>query len=195
MSDHIATRPYIYQPEAVFNKDGTENKKIYGISGPNTENYFGRRFTKEEAQLELEKLLRNHKEHNEKISEIKNTFIKERYLNFVKCEEREDGISFRHLTKKIFVITSIELKENQKWLHVSISKRDLKNRMVDVSWGEMRDIKEQFIGDRYAYIVFPPKENYVNIAQVFHLWSCLESENGKVLPEFSGIIEGLGRSI
>jgi len=126
---------------------------------------------------------------------MKSGIIKQQYLNFLKVEERLDGASFKHFTKNLFVIISKEVKEGQNWLHVSVSKRDLKNRMTDISWDELREIKDQFIGDRYAYMVFPPKDYYVNISHVFHLWSCLESENGKVLPEFSGIIEGLGRSI
>lgn len=59
MSDWNPKAPYIYQPEAVYAKDGSENKRIYGLAGPGAEKYFfsGQRFTREEAEKELNKLL------------------------------------------------------------------------------------------------------------------------------------------
>ena len=56
MSDRQSGQPYIayiYQPEPIFKKDGTENKVIYGISGPGTEEFFGKRYTREDAEKAL----------------------------------------------------------------------------------------------------------------------------------------------
>ena len=114
-------------------------------------------------------------------------------LSFVKIQQRADGCAFKHYQKPMYVIIDESLKDGELWRHVSVSKRDHKDRLVDVSWEEICDVKDKFIGDRYAYMVFPPKENYVNIAHVFHLWCRVH--NDKVLPEFSRIINGIGRSI
>ena len=114
-------------------------------------------------------------------------------IGFVVREDRLDGVAFSCPRRGIVVISSFGEFEGQTWQHVSVLKRDHKNRMIDVSWEEICEIKEKFIGDKYAYMVFPPKDKYVNIAHVFHLWQRID--NDKVLPEFSAIIPGLGRSI
>ncbi len=115
------------------------------------------------------------------------------YVDFIEMERRLDGSSWKHRNKPLIVINSINTFEGQEWQHVSISKRDIKGRMVDVSWEEICEVKDKFIGNKYAYMVFPPKEKYVNISHVFHLWRRIE--NDKVLPEFSSVIPGIGRSI
>lgn len=58
MSDYEPTKPYIYQPEPVYAKDGTENERIYGLAGPGVEKYFGKRFTREEAEKILLEVLK-----------------------------------------------------------------------------------------------------------------------------------------
>lgn len=50
MSNIEPTKPYIYQPEPVYAKDGRENVRIFGVAGPGAERYFGKRFTREEAE-------------------------------------------------------------------------------------------------------------------------------------------------
>jgi hypothetical protein len=55
---------------------------------------------------------------------------------------------------------------------------------------DMVMVNEAFIGDRYAYAVFPPSEQYVNVhLNCLHLWSLAERD-GRVLPEFSGLVLG-----
>lgn len=56
MSDWEPTKPYIYQPEPVFAKDGTPNVRIYGVAGPGAEDYWGQRFTRAEAERILAKI-------------------------------------------------------------------------------------------------------------------------------------------
>ena len=114
-------------------------------------------------------------------------------IDFFKVQEKLDGSSWKHVSKNLFVISSTSIIGEYEWKHVSVSKRDIKGRMVDVSWEEICEIKEKFIGDKYAYMVFPPKDKYVNIAHVFHLWQRTVSD--MVLPEFSALIPGIGRSI
>lgn len=47
MSDYTPTKAYVYQPDA---DDGLSDSKIFGVSGPKAEKYWGMRFTKSEAQ-------------------------------------------------------------------------------------------------------------------------------------------------
>jgi formylmethanofuran dehydrogenase subunit E-like metal-binding protein len=56
MSNIEPTKPYIYQPEPVYAKDGTENVQRFGVAGPGAEGYFGKRFTREEAEELLKTL-------------------------------------------------------------------------------------------------------------------------------------------
>jgi len=114
-------------------------------------------------------------------------------LDFIEMERRADGSAWKHITKPLIVIESVSIYGEYEWQHVSVSKRDIKGRMIDVSWEEICEIKDKFIGEKYAYMVFPPKEKYVNIAHVFHLWRRIVDD--RVLPEFSQIINGIGRSI
>lgn len=91
------------------------------------------------------------------------------------------------------VIVDCEIKaDGSPWLHVSVSRK---------SWTPTHEdmvlVKHDFIGDdRYAYSIWPPKEHYVNIhAHCLHLWARLDEANGRVLPEFSAELEGIGKSI
>ena len=90
------------------------------------------------------------------------------------------------------VIVDCEIKaDGSPWLHVSASRKNWTPTHED-----MCRVKQDFIGPgRYAYAVFPPVEQYVNIhPHCLHLWARMEGD-GRVLPEFSAELEGLGRSI
>ena len=97
--------------------------------------------------------------------------------------EGEDGCAYvlaagRHAT----VIETVSVEDDGRvWHHVSTARRDR-----DPTWAELIAVKEAFIGDRYAYLVAPPRRAYVNLhAHCLHWWSCLDVEAGAVLPEFS----------
>lgn len=55
--DYQPTKPYIYQPEPVYAKDGTLNERIYGIGGPGTDHLWDKRYTRSEAEAELKSLI------------------------------------------------------------------------------------------------------------------------------------------
>lgn len=104
-----------------------------------------------------------------------------------------DGWAVQQKGGGLRVIVDCETKEDgREWLHVSCSR---------AKWTPTHDdmvlVKNDFIGpDRYAYSVWAPSENHVNIhAHCLHLWAMMDSPDGKVLPEFSAIVEGVGRSI
>lgn len=88
------------------------------------------------------------------------------------------------------IIDASQKDDNRFWVHVSVSRR-----WRTPSHEDMAVVKAAFLGDRYAYSVWPPQNVYVNIhAHCLHLW-CLAEGDGRVLPEFSDELPGLGRSI
>jgi hypothetical protein len=102
-----------------------------------------------------------------------------------------DGFACREKGGGLRVLIDCEEKEDgYEWLHVSYSRK---------AWTPNHDdsvkVKRAFLGeDRYAYAVFPPRQLYVNIHEhCLHLWARLDGS--PVLPEFSGVIHGIGRSI
>lgn len=103
-----------------------------------------------------------------------------------------DGLFWeRMIGQRITVIEDItEKADGRMWLHVSVAKPNKKMPTYE----DLQEVRRLFIGeDRECYMVFPPKECYVNFANVLHLWCCLEQEKG-VLPNFDGVIGGV-RSI
>lgn len=95
-------------------------------------------------------------------------------------DRTEDGAAYRRKGGLVVVISCDKEEDGRMWVHFSMSH---KTRVP--TWEELRDAKEIFLGDRYAYLVFPPKRFYVNICErALHLFACLEGE-GKRLPEFT----------
>lgn len=104
-----------------------------------------------------------------------------------------DGFACGQFGGGLRVIVDCETKEDgREWLHVSVSRE-----RWTPSHEDMALVKRDFIGDRrYAYSVWSPIDNHVNIHKhCLHLWSMMDSDDGQVLPEFSVIVEGVGRSI
>lgn len=58
-------------------------------------------------------------------------------------------------------------------------------------------VKDAFIGpDRYAYSVWVPRDRHVNIHRhCLHLWALMTDDEGRVLPEFSAVVDGVGLSV
>lgn len=103
-----------------------------------------------------------------------------------------EGFALRETTGGLRVLVDCSFKDDgEAWLHVSYSRKDWTPNHADTV-----KVKEAFIGDRYAYAVFPPASLYVNIhPHCLHLWARM-SGDGRVLPEFSAVIDSVsGRSI
>jgi len=96
-----------------------------------------------------------------------------------KCVEiREDGAAYRRKGGLSAIISCDVELDGKEWVHLSVSHR---NRLP--SWNELHDGKEIFLGDTYAYLIFPPKKFYINIhPYALHVFTC---RNGPQLPEFS----------
>ena len=104
-----------------------------------------------------------------------------------------DGHACRQKHGGLRVIIDCEVKaDGLRWLHVSASRSGYTPTHNDMSF-----VKRDFIGgDLYAYSVWPPSDKHVNLHNYcLHLWACLDKENGKYLPEFSAVIDGIGASI
>lgn len=101
---------------------------------------------------------------------------------------REWGLGYALESKNgLRVIIDCAMKsDNRWWVHVSVS-----HSRATPTHDEMARVKRDFLGDRYAYAVYPPLERYVNIHHhCLHLWALAEG-NGAVLPEFSGEVCGV----
>jgi hypothetical protein len=96
------------------------------------------------------------------------------------------GHAFAHTNGLRVLIDASQKEDDRWWVHVSVSRKSWTPTHEDMCM-----VKRDFLGDRYAYAVYPPQEQYVNIhAHCLHLWSLAEGD-GRVLPEFSGEISGI----
>jgi hypothetical protein len=112
-------------------------------------------------------------------------------------EARADGSMWLNAVRRLKVIESVGVRSDRRiWHHVSVSAYDVKDgRVLPMSrlptWDEMSLVRDALIGaDREAYIIYPPRSRYVNIAQVLHLWHCLSAPDGAVLPPMEGRLAG-----
>ena len=114
-----------------------------------------------------------------KIYDFKYQLLKNAIKNqFIKIEERIDGISF---TKNgLFIIAAIHKElDNNFWVHISLSR---KNKIP--SYKDLILVKNTFIGkDKKAIQVFPKEEEHVNFMEnCLHLWHCVDNDP---LPDFT----------
>lgn len=107
---------------------------------------------------------------------IKDIIEKAAIRNFVCMQRKFDGASFRKGFLTVIYSIGLEL-DNKRWLHVSLARP---NKYPP--YEEIKLVKDIFIGDEKAIMVFPKKENFVNIHKYcFHLWRCLD---GDTYPDF-----------
>jgi len=94
----------------------------------------------------------------------------------------EDGAAFRRGTLQ--AILSVERHDGALWLHVSACGRTGERRFYLPSWEEMKRVKQDFLGDVWAYGVLPPAKDYVNDHPcVLHLFA--RGDGGSALPDFT----------
>jgi hypothetical protein len=104
-----------------------------------------------------------------------------------------DGFALRQVIGGLRVIVDCEQKaDGLPWLHVSVSRQSWTPTHEDMAM-----VKHDFIGpDRYAYSIWPPADRYINIhAHCLHLWARMDESEGRVLPEFSADLPGIGPSV
>jgi hypothetical protein len=76
------------------------------------------------------------------------------------------------------LVSAAMFDDGVEYFHVSCSRRE---RMP--SYSDLCYIRDRFVGDRYAYQVFPPKSAHVNIhPNCLHLWGRLDGAPS--MPEF-----------
>jgi len=101
------------------------------------------------------------------------------------------GYAFGHRNGLRVLIDCSQKADDKWWVHVSVSRAERCPTHSDMSL-----VKHAFLGDRYAYSVWPPSDGYVNIHQYcLHLWCLVDQYDGRLLPEFSQILDNIGRSI
>jgi len=96
-------------------------------------------------------------------------------------ECRKDGFLCFYKLLQIIVSVSKE-KDNMTWIHISLTRTDKKQLPT---YNDMKDVKSALGFDtEYAYQVFPPQNNHVNIHKyVLHLWIC--ADKYQYLPDFT----------
>lgn len=96
--------------------------------------------------------------------------------------DRGGGARYQNAAARLTAILSCEVEaDGRAWLHLSVS-----HAQRIPTWGELRVAKEQFLGDREAYQVLPPRARYVNLRNnVLHLFALLD-ETQSALPDFTG---------
>ncbi len=98
--------------------------------------------------------------------------------------EREGGGGAKWINanrRLTVILTCAVYSDGQAWLHLSVSHRTMRTP----THGELRICKEAFLGDRYAYAVYPPRAMYVNVSEVLHVFALLDEHAAPPLPEFS----------
>lgn len=94
-----------------------------------------------------------------------------------------DGWRFDNLNGRSSVIVTVADAEGDDWIHASIAHRD---HMP--SYSDLKLLHAAVFGNRWAYQVFAPPDEHVNIHSfALHLWGRLDG--APVLPDFTN---GLG---
>lgn len=94
-----------------------------------------------------------------------------------------DGWSYLHRREDSSVIVSCAPHDEHEWVHASIAHPD---RMP--SYDDLKLLHAAVFGDGWAYQVFAPPSDHVNIHQhALHLWGRLDGK--PALPDFT---HGLG---
>jgi hypothetical protein len=95
-------------------------------------------------------------------------------------EQRNDGVMCKSDHHRLVVIKGIEPHDDgNQWIHVSVSRYD----KALPTWDQLKMIKNLFIGpDKTALQVLPPINQHFSIAEVLHIYHCL---NGDVTPDFT----------
>lgn len=78
---------------------------------------------------------------------------------------------YEHKKKNLKVLLGLEPKQgcHAGWAHLSVSH---KNSKAVPSHNNMKLCKELFLGNRESIAIWPPKDQYVNIAKnCLHLWA------------------------
>jgi len=101
--------------------------------------------------------------------------------DWLEVERDPRGGKYRNAQRSLTCILSCAREnDGRAWLHLSLSHR---TRIP--TWGELGVAKEQFLGDREAYQILPPRKRYVNIHPfVLNLFALLDPE-AAVLPDFT----------
>jgi hypothetical protein len=96
--------------------------------------------------------------------------------------EKHDGASFTRRHKRIDYVAVFSVHkypDGRRWIHASLSRGDKKLP----TWSEMTWFRDEVLGhDAKAIIVIAPAGEHVNLAEVHHIWHCLDGDG---LPDFT----------
>lgn len=115
--------------------------------------------------------------------------IKSSWTLLSKPHGEEDGSShvFRRGAIQVLWSMSREL-DGEIWIHVSLCGRTGPKAYYLPTYEDVKRVKHDFLGDAWAYQVFPDERHYINQNPfVLHLWARMDG--AAVLPDFT---RGLG---
>lgn len=106
-----------------------------------------------------------------------------------KPEGEADGSSHAFRRGTIQVLWSMSREsDGHDWIHVSLAGRMGPEKFYLPAYEDVQRVKRDFLGDLWAYQVFPNEKNYINHnACVLHLWA--RFDGSPALPDFT---HGLG---
>lgn len=81
-----------------------------------------------------------------------------------------DGYAYKTRDGLRIIASTADYEDGREWLHVSVSRAD---RLPN--WDDLKRVKNVIVGmDRFAYQIFPPASEHVNIHEFcLHLWAPL----------------------
>jgi hypothetical protein len=83
-----------------------------------------------------------------------------------------DGNAYQYRNGLRVIVSCADYEDGREWMHISMSRKD---RMP--TYDDMKFVKNTFAEKRFAYQVFPPPSDNVNIHQFcLHLWVPLTGE-------------------
>lgn len=104
-------------------------------------------------------------------------------------ESPDDGTACAFRRGSTQVLWSVSREDDgHVWIHVSLCGRTNRGRFYLPSYEDVQRVKHDFLGEAWAYQVFPDERHYINQHPcVLHLWARLDGESA--LPDFT---HGLG---
>lgn len=115
--------------------------------------------------------------------------IKPSWTLVEKPEHEDEDCCHAFVRGTIQVLWSMSREsDGEIWIHVSLCGRSGPKALYLPTYEDVKRVKQDFLGDAWAYQVFPDQRHYINQNPfVLHLWARMDG--AAVLPDFT---HGLG---
>lgn len=125
----------------------------------------------------------------EKLAYVEPDIVRAALVNvppsWARIETEPNGGYFRRGSLQVG-FTVARYDDGRIWLHASVCGRTGPDRFHLPDWNDVKRVKQDFLGDRWAYVVLPPESRYVNQnPYVLHLYALLDRNAPPALPDFT----------